>query len=113
MRCESCIYFDADKNYCEARTIPLESIDPEECPLHTSGGFKMTLFEVELVTGMTIYIDEPPMKIKGDWVTVQTYRKFYPHINSDYHYFQEERQFIIRPSMIVGYYLLENSEVIM
>lgn len=75
-------------------------------------GFRMALFEVILADGKAIFIDESPQRLVNDWVGVQTYKKLYR--SRDYcHYFQPGDLFIIRPSMIIGFFLHENSEVIM
>ena len=76
-------------------------------------GFRMALFEVILADGKAIFIDESPQRFVNDWVGVRTYKKSYRSINSNSHYFQPGDLFIIRPSMIIGFFLHENSEVIM
>lgn len=112
MRCESCIYYNSEKNICEARSIPLRDINAEKCLLYTRPeGFKMTLYEVLLADGTSsIIIDESPYDLKAEWVGVQTYKQIFHY--GGYHYEQADL-FNIRPSMIVGFWLLKDCEVIM
>ena len=73
-------------------------------------GFRMTLYEVLLADGTRLTLCESPRLLRDDWVAVQTYKQVYS--NGGGHHFEGGWLFSIRPSMIVGYRLLENCEVI-
>ena len=108
MRCESCIYYDAVENCCEVSIIPED--ETEECQFYTTGGFKMTLYDIFTVGVGHWTIDEDPSDLADGWVKVQNYRKVPCRSGV---YYEPEECFMIRTDNIEVYYILKDCEVIM